>query len=184
MLCPGLLLLMAAAACSPAAAPPPAQAAAGVDPRSDGAENVRLVGYHDLQGRQSLEVKTKSNAANGNWAYVGHSPNDRSDPQASDDGSVNDEPILNPITGKMEWNGTSILEISDPSNPKLVWHIPNDVQRRELPLGVGGLRLRVQFESRGRDYLIRSWDTGKDFKFQIFDITTEGHRSVEDLARV
>ena len=86
VLYPGLLLLMAAAACSPAAAPPPAQAAADVDPRSDGAENVRLVGYQDLQGRQSLEVNTRSNAANGNWAYVGHSPNDRNDPQASDDG--------------------------------------------------------------------------------------------------
>src|SRR5688500_12197531 len=63
VLCPGLLLLIAAAACSPAAAPPPAQAAADADPRSDGAENVRLVGYQDLQGRQSLEVNTRSNAA-------------------------------------------------------------------------------------------------------------------------
>jgi hypothetical protein len=27
---------------------------------------------------------------------------------------------LNPITGKMEWNGTSILDVNDPANLKLV----------------------------------------------------------------
>ena len=168
----GSLLLMAAVACSPGPTTPPAEAVAAADPRSDGAENVRLVGYNDLQGRQSLEVKTKSNAANGNWAYVGHSPNDRSNPQASDDGQVRDEPILNPITGKMEWNGTSILDISDPSGPKLVWHIPNEER------GVNSRAVSVVYDygfnasPAGRDYLIRSFDTGKDFRFQIFDITT------------
>ena len=30
------------------------------------------------------------------------------------------------------------------------------------------------FGPEKRDYLARSWDTGKDFKFQIFDITTRG----------
>ena len=120
-----LLVAVAAAACA-SPARPPADAAAGSDPRSDGDHNVRLVGYHDLQGRQSLVVTTKSDPANGNWVYIGHTPNDRADPQASDDGQGNDQPILNPITGQMEWNGTSIVEISDPSHPRLVWHIPND----------------------------------------------------------
>ena len=111
--------VLGVAACttpSPSPAPSTDSPAAG-DPRSDGASNVRLVGYHDLQGRQSLVVTTKSDAANGNWVYIGHTPNDRSDPQASDDGQGNDQPILNPLTGKMEWNGTSIVEISDPARP-------------------------------------------------------------------
>ena len=47
-------------------------AAAAADPRSDGARNVRLVGYNDLQGRESLVVTTKSDPANGSWVYVGH----------------------------------------------------------------------------------------------------------------
>src|SRR5882672_8326509 len=89
-------LLMPLAACSPQSGPVAAQQAPA-DPRSDGAENVRLVGFNDLQGRQSLQVTAKSDAANGNWVYVGHSPNDRSDPQASDDAQSNDEPILNPL---------------------------------------------------------------------------------------
>ena len=63
-------------------------------------------------------VTTKSDPANGNWVYVGHHESFR-------DG----KPLLNPITGKMEFNGTSILEISDPAHPKLVWHIPNDTNR-------------------------------------------------------
>ena len=75
------------------------------DPMSDGAQNVRLVGHNDLQGRTALMVQTKSDPANGNWVYVGHHESFR-------DG----KPLLNPITGKMEFNGTSILEISDPAN--------------------------------------------------------------------
>src|SRR5690242_3579114 len=101
------------ASCS-SSEPRPASAVLGTpDPRADSSQNVRLVGYHDLQGRQSLVVTTKSDPANGNWVYIGHTPNDRADPQASDDGQGNDQPILNPITGKMEWNGTSIVEISN-----------------------------------------------------------------------
>ena len=108
--------VLAAAACSSPESSKPV-VLGGSDPRSDGDHNVRLVGYHDLQGRQSLVVTTKSDPANGNWVYIGHTPNDRADPQASDDGQGNDQPILNPITGKMEWNGTAILNIDDPANP-------------------------------------------------------------------
>ena len=158
---------------TPSQSPAPAsESPATSDPRSDGASNVRLVGYHDLQGRQSLVVTTKSDAANGNWVYVGHTPNDRSDPQASDDGQGNDQPILNPLTGKMEWNGTSIVEISDPARPRLVWHIPNDqahVNSRSVSVVYD---YGFDSEPAGRDYLIRSYDTGKEFKFQIYDITT------------
>lgn len=130
---------------------------------SDGALDVRLVGHHDLQGRQSLQVKTRADAANGSWAYVGHSPNNRTDPE---------EPILNPITGRKEWNGTSILDITDPARPRLVWHIPNEMG------GVNSRGVHVVYDYKfnsnppGRDYLIRSWDNGKEMKFQIFDITT------------
>ena len=55
-----VLLGAAVAAACASPAQPPAPAAAGSDPRSDGDHNVRLVGYHDLQGRQSLVVTTKS----------------------------------------------------------------------------------------------------------------------------
>src|SRR5688500_19073816 len=101
-----------------ACTPPGTSAAAtqpAADPLAEAAQNVRLVGYNDLQGRTALVVTTKSDAANGSWVYVGHHE------------SYRDEmPLLNPITGKMEWNGTSILDIADPANPKPAGQHPNE----------------------------------------------------------
>ena len=122
------------------------------------AENIRLVGYNDLQGRESLVVVTKSDDVNGNWVYVGHH-------ESYYDGAQR----FNSITGQMEWNGTSILEISDPANPQLVWHIPNDVNANSRGVSVV---YDYEFDGSGRDYLIRNSEAGTDLKFQIFDITS------------
>ena len=130
-----------------------AQDRAGVE-----AENVRLVGYNDLQGRETLVVTTKSDEANGNWVYVGHH-------ESYYDG----EQRFNPITNQMEWNGTSILEISDPSDPQLVWHIPNEVSANSRGVSVV---YDYEFDGSGADYLIRNSEAGDDLKFQIFDITS------------
>src|SRR5262245_62790797 len=115
-----LILAMVLPSCSATTDP-----LANTDPLADDAQNVRLVGYNDLQGRTALVVTTKSDPMNGNWVYVGHHESFR-------DG----KPLPNPITGKMEFNGTSILEISDPSNPKLVWHIPNETNRNSRGVSV------------------------------------------------
>src|SRR5919197_123568 len=134
------------------------------DPMSDGAQNVRLVGYNDLQGREALVVTTKSDPANGSWVYVGHH-----------ESYWDQKPKPNPLTKKMEWNGTSILDIADPSKPKLMWHIPNDANRNSRAVSVV---YDYKFDSSGRDYLIRNsealteGETGTDLKFQIFDITS------------
>lgn len=154
----GLSVSLALAGCS--AGPAPAEAAA--DDRSDGAQNVRLVGHHDLQGRESLVVTARSDAANGNWVYVGHH-----------DSYYDDEPKLNPITNKMEFNGTSILEVTDPAKPRLVWHIPNQTNANSRAVWVV---YDYEFDSRpsGRDYLIRNSEAGEDLKFQIFDISSRG----------
>jgi hypothetical protein len=150
----GPWLAMAVIGCTPAA-----PAAEQADPMADGAQNVRLVGYNDLQGRQSLQLTTRSDAANGNWAYVGHQPNDRPD---------SEEPQLNPITGQAEINGTSIIDITDPARPTTKWHIPGISRANHRHVGVV---YDYQHDSSGRDYLVRSSDTGQDFRFQIFDIT-------------
>jgi len=136
------------------------------DPRADDAQNVRLVGYNDLQGRESLVVTTLSDPANGSWVYVGHH-------ESFWDG----KPKMNPITGNEEWNGTSILNVDDPANPKLVWHIPNESNRNSRGVSVV---YDYKFDGSGRDYLVRNsevlteGETGKDLKYQIFDITTRG----------
>ena len=122
-------------------------------------ENVRLVGYNDLQGREALVVTTQSDPANGDWVYVGHH-------QSYYDG----EQRMNPITNQMEWNGTSILDISDPANPRLVWHIPNEVNANSRGVSVV-YDYAFDSDPSGRDYLIRNSEAGDDLKFQIFDIT-------------
>jgi hypothetical protein len=149
-------------ACTSQAPAPAAEQAPPADPMSDGAENVRLVGYNDLQGRQSLQLTTRSDAANGNWVYVGHQPNARPTYDQSE------EPQMNPVTGQAEINGTSLIDITDPAKPTTKWHIP----------GISGANHRsvsvvydYTHDKSGRDYLIRSSDTGEDFRFQIFDIT-------------
>ena len=60
---------------------------------------------------------------------------------------------MNPITGKMEWNGTSILDVADPAKPKYVWHIPNEANRNSRGVSVV---YDYKFDSSGKDYLIRN----------------------------
>jgi len=141
---------------------PPLHAPA-LDPRADEVRNVALVGTHDLQGRESLQIVTLSDAANGDWAYVGHL-----------ESFWDHKPKLNPITRAMEWNGTSILDVADPARPRLVWHIPNDGDRNSRSVSVV---YDYPFDGSGRDYLIRNsevltqGETGTDLKYQIFDIS-------------
>jgi len=130
------------------------------DPMPDGARHVRLVGYNDLQGRQAMQITTRSDAGNGNWAYVGSRTNNR---------PGDAEPQMNPLTGQVEVNGTFLIDITDPSNPTTVWHIP----------GVPGASHRsvsvvydYEHDGSSKDYLVRDLDTGEDFRFQIFDITS------------
>ena len=126
---------------------------------ADEASNVSLIGYHHLQGRQALQVTARSDEANGDWLYIGHVPNTRTN-----------EATLNPITGQVEWNGTSIVDISDPSAPRLVWHIPNESDTNSRSVSVV-YDYRFDSEPVGRDYLIRNAESGDRLKFQIFDIT-------------
>jgi hypothetical protein len=128
---------------------------------ADEAHRIERIGYHPLQGRHALQIVTKSDRINGDWAYVGHVPQRL---------GVT-EPTLNPITNRNEWNGTSILDISDPTSPRLVWHIPNDVRANSRSVSVV---YDYNFESdpAGRDYLVRNSEAGDDMKFQIFDITS------------
>jgi hypothetical protein len=141
-----------------------AQRNTAADPVAESASNVRLVGYNDLQGRTALVTTTKSDPANGNWVYIGHH-----------DAFHDDKPILNPITGKMEFNGTSILDITDPAKPKYVWHIPNPTNRNSRSASVV---YDYKFDGSGKDYLIRNsealtqGETGEDLKYEIWDVTT------------
>jgi len=108
------------------------------------AHNTRLVGFHELQGRESLQV-----ALQGDWCYVGHLPGY----------------LPNPLTGRDEHSGTSILDVSDPAEPKLLVHIAAEPEANCRAVQV------IDNPRDGRRYLARNHETPTRCSFQVFDIS-------------
>ena len=71
--------------------------------------NMELVGYNDLQARSAYQPVIQKQGDR--WiAYVGH--------------HAGVQP--NPLTGKDEPNGTSVVDVTDPKHPKYIAHIPGE----------------------------------------------------------
>src|SRR4051812_5704337 len=69
------------------------------------ARNVRLVGVHDLAARSAYQPTIRRQGER--WiAYVGH----------------HGGRMVNPLNGRLEENGTSILDVTDPAAPRLLAH--------------------------------------------------------------
>jgi hypothetical protein len=69
--------------------------------------NMRLVGMDDLQARSAYQPVVHQQGAR--WiAYIGHHGGKR----------------MNPLTGQVELNGTSIVDVTDPKRPRYLHHIP------------------------------------------------------------
>src|SRR5262249_46248452 len=74
--------------------------------------NMRLVGSNDLQGRSAYQP-TVARQGDRYIAYIGHH------------GGTPDVPKpMNSLTGQPEFNGTSIVDVTDPTKPKYIKHIP------------------------------------------------------------
>ena len=76
------------------------------------AANMRLVGYSDLQARSAYQP-TIHKQGDRYIAYIGHHGGTDAVPKP-----------VNPTTGQPEFNGTSILDVTDPANPKYLKHLP------------------------------------------------------------
>jgi hypothetical protein len=94
-------------------APPTAEPAPGA-PGQASFWNMERIGYNDLQGRSAYQPLI-INQGGRQIAYVGH--------------HNNQNPRLNPLTGKVEPNGTSVLDVTDPANIKYLDHIPTGEDR-------------------------------------------------------
>jgi hypothetical protein len=69
--------------------------------------NMQLVGYNDLQNRSAYQPLVHQQG--GRFiAYIGHH------------GGTH----VNPMNGKEEFNGTSLVDVTDPKHPKYLAHIP------------------------------------------------------------
>jgi hypothetical protein len=77
--------------------------------KAQGAEksNMELVGWSDLQGRSAYQPLVHKQGDRF-IAYVGH----------------HGAAVLNPLTGKQEDNGTSLVDVTNPKQPRYLAHIP------------------------------------------------------------
>src|SRR5947199_3228349 len=112
----------------------------------DEAWNMELVGRQDLQARSAYQPLVREQ--NGRWIlYVGHHGGIRSAPKPT-----------NALTGNPEFNGTSILDVTDPRAPRLLAHIPGEEGLEES----GGAQMvrvcsgkELPHGDRGTFYLLR-----------------------------
>lgn len=115
---------------------------------------MRLLGHNDLQGRSGYHPVI--NLQNGRWiAYVGHHGGRH----------------LNPLTGVEEFNGTSILDVTDPRKPRYLAHIPGEQGEGEA----GGAQMVracngsvLPKGDRARTYLLRTFGLSAQ---EIWDVT-------------
>jgi len=118
-------------------------------------QNMELVGYDDLQARSAYQSSIKRHGDR--WiAYVGH----------------HGGTALNPLTGRQEPNGTSILDVTNPKQPRYLAHIPGEAGQGEEAGGSQMLRIcdgsQLPRADKGKIYLLRTvGNTGQE----IFDVT-------------
>jgi hypothetical protein len=108
------------------------------------AVNMQLVGFNDLQGRSAYMPTIHQQG--GRWiAYVG----------------FHGGRAVNPLTGQMEQNGTMIIDVTDPKQPKTLINLPGE----DTPQGQGEGAQMVRIcdgtslprADRSKVYMLRSF---------------------------
>ena len=106
-------------------------------------KDMQLVGYHDLQARSAYQPTIKKQGDR-TILYVGHHGGEQ----------------MNTLTGRMEKNGTSILDITNPRQPRYLAHIIGEdgageqggAQMSRVCLGT-----ELPRADRNKAYLLRSY---------------------------
>jgi len=119
------------------------------------ASNMALLGHDELQGRSAYQPVIHENR--GRWiAYIGH----------------HGGKALNPLTGRTEDSGTSIVDVTDPRKPRYVAHVPGEPGQGETG---GAQMVRV---CNGKDlpkgdpakvYMLRTFG---NLAHEVWDVTT------------
>ena len=143
-------LLLAPLATGPASSQAPA--------RGHGAQahDMELVGHHDLHGRSAYQPLPHQQGSRF-ILYVGH----------------HGGRARNPLTGRDEDNGTSILDVTDPARPRYLAHIPS------VPGPRGGAQMvrvceggRLPKGTPGKTYLLRTaGNAGADSSHEVWDVS-------------
>jgi hypothetical protein len=127
---------------------------AGAAQHAASEQNMRRVGHDDVQARSAYQPVIHKQGDRF-IAYVGHLGGQR----------------MNPLTSAVEWNGTSILDVTDPRAPRLLAHIPGAPGEAEAG---GASMVRVcdgavlPKGARGKTYLLR---TLGNLAHEVWDVT-------------
>ncbi|HWT83559.1 MAG TPA: hypothetical protein VN648_32715, partial [Candidatus Methylomirabilis sp.] len=121
-------------------------------------KDMQLKGYNDLQGRSAYQPIIQKQGDR--WiAYVGHHGGE----------------AMNPLTGKAEPNGTSIVDVTNPAQPQYLYHIPGGKGAGEA----GGAQMVRACEGKdlpkgtpGKTYLLR---TNGNLAQEIWDVTNSSN---------
>lgn len=118
-------------------------------------KNMKLEGFSDLQGRTAYQPTIQKQG--NRWiAYIGHHGDKK----------------LNPQTGKIEDNGTSIVDVTNPKKPVYLFHIPGQEGKAERG---GSQMVRVCSGSslpkgeKGKYYMLRVFG---GLAHEIWDVTS------------
>ena len=118
--------------------------------------NMELAGYNDLQARSAYQPVIQKQGDR--WiAYIGHHPGVQP----------------NPLTGKQEPNGTSVVDVTDPAKPRYLAHIPGE-PANAAGEGGGASMVRVcpgaslPKADKSRFYLLRSYGASAH---EMWDVT-------------
>ena len=123
------------------------------------AQNMALLGHHDLQDRSAYQPVVKE--SRGRWiAYVGH----------------HGGKTLNALTGAMEDNGTSLVDVTDPRRPRYLAHIPGEPGQAEsggaqMVRVCNGSELPAVKNSgdKGKVYMLRNYG---NHAHEVWDVST------------
>jgi hypothetical protein len=120
--------------------------------------NMDLVGYNDLQARSSYQP-TIHKQGNRWIAYIGHHGGKQPDP----------------LTGKEEFNGTSLVDVTDPKQPKYLAHIPGEPPTPGAAGESGGAQMvrvcdgsELPRADKSKTYLLRSYGGSAH---EVWDVT-------------
>jgi hypothetical protein len=117
--------------------------------------NMRLLGHDDLQARSAYQPIIHKQGDR-EIAYVGHHEGE----------------ALNPLTGVVEQNGTSIVDVTNPRNPRYLFHLPGDAGGADGASGAQMVRAcdgsDLPNGDAGKTYLLR---TAGDLAHQVWDVT-------------
>src|SRR5215472_11385910 len=124
--------------------------------------NMELVGYNDLQARSAYQPVIQKQGAR--WiAYIGHHAGVQ----------------RNPLTGQDESNGTSVVDVTDPRNPKYLVHIPGELVQSGGGGDAGGAQMvracsgsDLPHADKNKFYLLRSFGNSAH---EMWDVTDPTH---------